>query len=144
MQAVLAETVAVKATTPLQITIVPESSVSPGSIASFVVRVSSSLASNNLVVAVSQPAGSELMSGELNWSGGIAQGEVRELRFMLRLPADSVPSITATATILSTQGGQLAASDVYRQAVATPTGLKAAPGRTVSRQGRAVVEYSLK
>jgi hypothetical protein len=66
------------------------------------------------------------------------------LRVIVRLPADSVPNIAATATIRATNGAQLAASDEYRQAVAMPSAAKITQGKTVSRYGRAVVEYSLK
>ncbi|WP_455222193.1 hypothetical protein [Kaarinaea lacus] len=144
MHTALAETVAVKPTTPLHVSIIPESAVTPGNNASFVVRVSSALASNNLVISVNQPEGAELLSGELQWSGSIAQGEVRELRFALRLPERAVPVINVIATIQSASGAQLAATDTYRQSVAMPAGLKVAPGRTVSRHGHPVVEYSLK
>ena len=144
MQVAFAETIAVKPTTPLQVSIAPESVVAAGSSVSFVVRVSSALASDSLAIRVNQPAGAELLSGDLQWFGSIRPGDVRELRFALRLPGQMVPDIYATATIQSTGGAQLAASDVYRQSMALPTGLKVIPGRTVSRQGRSVVEYSLK
>jgi len=144
MQASLADTVAVKPTTPIQVSILPESGVVAGGRASFVVRVSSTYSSNQLKIQVALPEGAELMSGALQWSGGISQDETRELRFELRLPRDTVPDINVIATIQSSNGGQLAATDVYHQPLATPTAFKVAPGRTVSRQGRSVVEYSLK
>ena len=144
MQASLADTVAVKPTTPIQVSILPESGVFAGGRASFVVRVSSTYSSNQLKIQVALPEGAELMSGALQWSGGISQDETRELRFELRLPRDTVPDINVIATIQSSNGGQLAATDVYHQPLATPTAFKVAPGRTVSRQGRSVVEYSLK
>ncbi|WP_455206234.1 hypothetical protein [Kaarinaea lacus] len=117
---------------------------SAGSAASFVVRVSSALASNNLLIEVSQPPGTELLSGGMRWAGSILPGEVRELHFTLQLPAQEVPPINATATIQSASGAQLAAADVYRQVVALPAALKTTQGRKVSRQGRAVMEYSLR
>ncbi|MCI0506579.1 MAG: hypothetical protein L0Z73_10775 [Gammaproteobacteria bacterium] len=143
-QAALADPVAVKAATPVQVSIVPESAVAPGTAAAFLVRVSSDIASDNLVVDISLPPGAELLSGDLRWAGGIGPGEVRELRVIARFPADSVPHIAATATIRSTNGAQLAASEEYRQAVAMPSAAKITQGRTVPRNGRTVVEYSLK
>jgi hypothetical protein len=143
-QAALADSVAIKAATPVRVSIVPESAVTPGSAASFSVRVSSDVASDNLVVDINLPPGAELLSGDVRWAGGISPGEVRELRVIVRLPADSVPNIAATATIRATNGAQLAASDEYRQAVAMPSAAKITQGKTVSRYGRAVVEYSLK
>jgi len=143
-QVVFADSIAIKAATPVQISIAPETSVSPGGAATFVVRVTSSLASDHLVINVIQPPATELLSGELQWTGDIQADQVRELRFVLRLPAAAVPAIEVTATIHSASGGQLAASDVYRQPLALPSAVKILQGRTVSRNGRAVVEYPLK
>ena len=140
-----AESVAVKPTTPVQISIHPESNVSPGSVATFVVRVSSGLPSNNLSIDIDRPQGSALVSGELQWRGSIRQGEIKELRFSLQLATQTVPVIHAAASIQSFNGTQLAASATYRQTMVSPAGLsKANQGRKVSRKGRAVVEYSLK
>lgn len=144
-QVAWAESIAVKPTTPVQISIHPESAVSPGSIVSFVVQVSSSLPSNNLRIAVDLPSASELVSGELQWRGSIYQGEIKELRFSLKFPPQSVPAVNASASIQAMSGAQLAASAEYRQAVVQPAGIsKANQGRKVSRKGRTVVEYSLK
>jgi len=144
MQVALADAVAVKPTTPLHVSIVPESGVSAGGAATFVVRVSSAYSSDHLKIEVAQPDGAELLSGALQWSGEILQDETRELRFELRLPQHAVPDINVVATIQSPNGGQLAATDVFHQAVARPSAYKAAPGRTVSRRGHSVVEFSLK
>ena len=86
-QVAWAETIAVKPTTPVQISIHPESPVSPGSVASFVVRVSSSLPSDNLRIIVELPPASELMSGELQWLGSIYQGEIKEINNAIILSA---------------------------------------------------------
>ncbi|WP_455202391.1 hypothetical protein [Kaarinaea lacus] len=144
-QVAWAETIAVKPTTPVQISIHPESTVSPGSVVSFVVRVSSSLPSDNLHITVELPPASEVMSGELQWSGSIYQGEIKEIRFSLKFPPHTVPVVSASASIQAVNGAQLAASTVYRQAMAQPAGIsKSNQGRKVSREGRSVVEYSLK
>ena len=140
-----AESVAVKPTTPIQISILPESAVSPGSVASFVVRVSSSLPSDNFNISVELPQGAALVSGELQWRGTIYLGEIKELRFSLQLPSQAVPEINASASIQDLNGAQLAASAVYRQTIALPTGIsKTKQGRQVSREGRTVVEFPLK
>ena len=52
VQVTWAESIAVKPTTPVQISIQAESAVSADSVVSFVVRVSSSLPSDNLSIAV--------------------------------------------------------------------------------------------
>ncbi len=143
-QMALAESIAVKPATPVEISIVPESTVSSGSVVSFLVSVSSSLPSDNLLIKVDLPNTVSLVSGELQWRGTIHPGEIRELRFSLQLPSGAVPAIHASARIQSPTGAQLAASAVYRQAVATPAGiLKSSQGRKVDRNGRAVVEYSI-
>jgi len=144
-QVAWAESIAVKPTTPVQVSIQPESAVSPGGVASFVVRVSSSLPSDNLSIAVNLPPASKLVSGKLQWRGSILQGEIKELRFSLQLPPQAVPAINASARIQALSGAQLAASAVYRQALVSPAGLsKTNQGRIVSRKGSTVVEFSLK
>lgn len=144
-QVAWAESIAVKPTTPVQVSIHPESAVSPGSVASFVVRVSSSLPSDNLLIVVDLPPASELVSGKLQWRGSIYQGEIKELRFSLKLPPQTIPAINVSASIQAMSGAQLAASAVYRQTMAQPAGVsKTIQGRKVSRKGRTVVEYSLK
>jgi len=145
VQVAWAESIAVKPTTPVQISIQAESAVSSGSVASFVVRVSSSLPSDNLSIAVDLPPASDLVSGKLLWRGSIRQGEIKELRFSLQLPPQTVPAINASASIQALNGAQLAASAVYRQTLAMPAGItKTNQGRIVSRKGSAVVEFSLK
>ena len=144
-QVAWAESIAVKPTTPVQVSIFPESAVSAGSVVSFVVRVSSSLPSDSLNIVVELPAATDLVSGNLNWRGSIAQGEVKELRFSLQLPPQTVPVINASASIQAVNGAQLAASAAFRQPQLMPAGInKINQGRIVSRKGSSVVEFSLK
>ena len=143
-QVAWAESIAVKPTTPVQVSIFPESAVSAGSVVSFVVRVSSSLPSDSLNIVVELPAATDLVSGNLNWRGSIAQGEVKELRFSLQLPPQTVPVINASASIQAVNGAQLAASAAYRQLQLMPAGInKINQGRIVPRKGSSVVEFSL-
>ena len=78
-QVAWAESIAVKPTSPIHVSIHPESVVSPGSIVSFVVQVTSSLPSDNLIIDIDLPQGAELVSGELYWRGTIYQEEICNL-----------------------------------------------------------------
>ena len=144
-QLAAAETIAVKPSTPVEISIVPESAVYPGAVVAFLVRASSSLPSENLLIQANLPQGSELVSGDLQWLGSVMPGQTRELRFSLRLSSGEVPAVHASASIQSPTGAQMAASAVYRQADLAPAGiLKANQERKVNRNGQPVVEYSIK
>jgi hypothetical protein len=111
----------------------------------FVVRVSSSLPSDNLHIVVELPAATDLVSGNLTWRGSIGLGDVKELRFSLRLPPQTVPVINTSASIQAANGAQLAASAAYRQPQLMPAGInKTNQGRIVPRKGSSVVEFSLK
>lgn len=144
-QAVWAESLAVKATTPVKISIISETSVSAGSVSTFVVRATSVLPSENFVIEVEAPQGSRWLSGEKRWQGPIAPGKVQELRFTLQMPANAVASISATASIQAGDGSQLAASAVYRQQAISPIGSqKSSAARKVTRDGRPVVEYRVR
>ena len=140
-----AENVAVKATTPVQISIFPETSVAVGSASTFVVRASSMLPSENFVIEVLPEQGSKWISGQKRWQGAIVPGQVLELRVSVQMPNHGVPAISANASIQAGDGTQLAASAVYRQQKISPIAAqKSNTARNVSRDGRPVVEYRVR
>lgn len=144
-QSTWADSIAIKPATPVQISIVPETAVAPGSTSIFVVRASSSLPSNDFHIDVTPLQGTELLAGDLQWRGAIYPGQVHELRITVRFPGQGTPTLSATASIQSGGSAQLAASAVYRPERAAPSAFKAIrPQRHSSRNGRPVVEYTLK
>ena len=140
-----ADSVAIKPATPVQISIVPDTAVAPGSTSTFVVRASSSLASSDFHIDIIPLQGSEILSGDLQWRGALYPGQIHELRITVKFPAQGTPTLSATASIQSGGSAQLAASAVYRPQLALPGAFKATrPQRHSSRNGRPVVEYTLK
>ena len=140
-----AENIAVKATTPVQISIFPETNVAAGSISTFVVRASSMLASENFVIEVLPAQGAKWISGPQQWQGTVVPGQLLEFKVTVQLPDGTVPEISATASIQADDGTQLAANAVYRkQPISTIASQKLAPSRSVSRNGRPVVEYRVR
>ncbi|MGD8572789.1 MAG: hypothetical protein PVH98_10015 [Gammaproteobacteria bacterium] len=139
-----AQGVAIKPTTPVQITIVPESAVAPGSTSTFTIRASSSLPSSQLHIDITPSQGAQLLSGDLHWEGSVIPGQVRQLSITLRFDDQHQPQVSAVASIQSANSAQLAASAAYRPSVVQPTGVRLTPDhRQSSRNGQPVVEYSL-
>lgn len=144
VQNVWAGSVTIKPRTPVQVSITPETAVTPGANATFVIKASSSLASGAFSIAVTVPEGANILSGQLRWQGPIAPGQVRELRFTVHMPADQPPVVSATAAIQSDNSAQLAASAEYRPSSLLPSGITATQHQRKSlRNGHPVVEYSL-
>ena len=132
-------------TTPVLISITPETSVSAGSVSTFLVTASTMLASDSFVVEVVPALGSEWISGPLQWQGSIEPGQVQELRVSLRMPTVGVPSVTANASIQASDGSRLAASAEYRLQQIMPAGAqKLNSGRKRLRNGSPVIEYTVK
>jgi hypothetical protein len=145
MQAAWAENIAVKAATPVHVSIYPEASVVAGSLSTFVVRATSILPSENFVIEVLPGQGSRWISGQQRWQGAIVPGQVQEFRFTVQMPITGIPAISVTASIQADDGTQLAASAAYRQQKISPIAAqKSNTVRKVSREGRPVVEYRVR
>lgn len=140
-----ADSVAIKAATPVQISIVPESTPVPAAETTFVVRASSTIPSRHFHIDISLPPGAVLVAGDVQWQGAVYPGQVQELRVSVRYPGQGIPTLSANASIASANGAQLAANAVYRPSTALPSGVTAIRAqRYSSRDGHPVVEYSLK
>jgi len=134
-----------KPTTPVQISIVPETAVTAGAVCKFIITASSQLASDNFVITIIPPAGGVLLSGSQQWQGPVLPQHPVQLQVTIRMPATGESSITADATIQASDGSRLAASTEYRLSTASTMGaVKARAGRVVPRQGSPVVEFAVK
>lgn len=138
---------AIKASSPVQITIQQESISVEGSQSTFVVFASSSIDAENFLVNVKLPAGVVLQTGELSWQGSVLAGEEKELRFTVLLQPDVEHTIVAEAKLVADEVTQFAATATYQNFTAFSSALKTDSktnkSRTTSRRGRAITEYSL-
>lgn len=136
---------AVKATTPVEVSIYPVTSVSKGEESTFIVRATSSLPSDDFVIEIQPTKGSTLVSGDLSWQGPIMPGVAREMSVTLRMADKRVPSVSVTSSIQLDGGVEFAATATYRQQGNKPVATKAiSRNRKVSRKGRQVIEYRLR
>ena len=134
----------VKPTTPVKVSLQPQSQPKAGQAVEFVVRAVSDIATFSLIIIVQTPLGAVVQSGALVWEGAANAGETKTLRVLLLLPAQGGTEVSAVARIRAPNGAQLAARAVYRDnsgAVAASLG-KSRP-RSVLRNSRAVAEYPL-
>jgi hypothetical protein len=141
----IADNLAIKATTPVEVSIYPVSSVNRGQASTFTVRATSSIPSDNFVIEVKPSDGSQLLSGELLWQGPVTPGVPRELSITLRMASDEVPSVSVTSSVQFDGEVQFAASATYRQQTQSPSAIQTfSRERKVARKGRQVIEYSVK
>lgn len=145
IQLATAENLAIKATTPVEVSIYPVTAVNRGQVATFTVYATSSIPSDDLVIEINPSEGSEVIVGDLNWQGAIAPGQSRELSITLRMAQDGVPSVSVTSSIQQSGSVRFAASATYRQQTQTPVAIQSySRERKVSRKGRQVIEYRVK
>jgi hypothetical protein len=145
MQAAVAEKFAVKAATPVEVSIYPVTPVYRGQASTFVVRAVSSLPSEDFSIEIIPSEGSEVLSGDLVWQGPMMPGVPRELSITLRLSSDSVPTVSVNSSIHLDGEVRFAASATYSQQVQTPAAYKAvSKERKVPRKGHQVIEYRVK
>ena len=145
LQSAVAEERAIKATTPVEVSIYPLTTVNRGELASFAVYVTSSVASQDFVIEVLPGEGSELVAGELKWQGAIFPGQPKELSITLRMANDRVPSVSVNSSIQSEGSVRFAASATYTQQVQSPVAVQSVSReRKVKRKGRQVNEYRVK
>lgn len=145
MQAATAEQFAIKASTPVEVSIYPISTVSKGQPGTFVVRAMSSIASDDFVIEIIPGEGSELVSGDLQWQGPMVPGVPRELSVTLRMAANTTPTVSVNSSIQLGGDVRFAASATYRQETQTPAAYQTlSKERKVPRKGRQVNEYRVK
>lgn len=144
MQSANAESLAIKAATPVEVSIYPITSVSKGNASTFRVLATSSIPVENFVIKILPSAGSRVLSGDADWRGSMVPGVPQELTVTVQMANDIVPTISVNSSIQIGGDARFAASATYRQQIETPIGYKAvSKKRKVKRKGRQVVEYKL-
>ena len=145
MQVAVAEKLAIKATTPVEVSIYPLTPVSKGQASTFMVRAMSSIPSEDFVIEVIPSQGSKILSGDLVWKGQMVPGVPREHSVTLRMANDSVPTVSVNSSIHLGGDVRFAASATYRQQSQIPAGYQTvSKERKVPRKGRQVIEYRVK
>lgn len=145
LSSAVAENLAIKATTPVEVSIYPVTTVERGGLSTFTVRAESSLPSEDFVIEIVPGKGSQLVEGELFWQGPVMPGIPRELTVTLRMANDAVPTVSVKSTINTGGSVQFAASATYRQQIQMPAAYQSvSKERKVPRKGRQVIEYRVK
>ncbi len=145
MQAAFADQLAIKASTPVEVSIYPISTVSRGQASTFVVHAMSSIASDDFVIEIIPSEGSELVSGDLVWQGPMVPGVPREISVTLRMAGHSTPTVSVNSSIELGGDVRFAASATYRQQTQTPAAYQTlSKERKVPRKGHQVNEYRVK
>jgi len=138
------ENLAIKASTPVEVSIYPVTPVGRGQTSTFVVRAESSIPVENFVIKILPTSGSKVLAGELNWQGSMTPGVAQELRITLKMADDGVPAVSVNSGIEMGGDMRFAASATYRQQTQTPVGYQAvSKERKVKRKGRQVIEYKV-
>ena len=142
MKSVIAESLAIKAATPVDVTIYPLTPVSRGRASTFKVYAESSIPVENFVIEILPSAGSKVLSGKLKWQGSMVPGVPQELTVTLQMANNAVPSVSVNSSIQMGGDSRFAASATYRQQTQSPVGYQpASKERKASRKGRQVIEY---
>ena len=144
LQSVGAESLAIKASTPVEVSIYPVTSVSRGEASTFKVLAVSSIPVENFTIRILPGDGCRLLSGSLEWNGPMVPGEARELSVTLRMANDAVPTVSVNSGIQLDGEVRFAASATYRQQTKSPVGYQSvSKERKVPRKGRQVNEYQV-
>ena len=142
-----AELPAIKASSPVQVSIQQEGISVDGDVSTFIVTATSAIGSDYFQIQVKLPAGVELRSGELSWLGSVSAGEIRQLRFTVSMPSDIQLTIVADAQLSADGNIQFAASTTFQNLSAFSASLKSSEhsgrSQTSIRRGRAITEFPL-
>ena len=142
--AAYADSTAGKPTTPIRISIVPESDVANGRVAKFLISASSDITSDAFVINIVPAKGSKWLSGPKQWRGSVLARQPQQLHVTVRMPASGVPSLSANAGIEADDGSRMGASVVYSEPSKSSNDNKHInQGRVVPRQNDPVIEYSV-
>ncbi len=140
---------AAKPSAPLKISISPAQAgllpadIRPGDVVEFRISATSHLDVPEMRIKIELTGGLELVSGETDWQGPIAQTGEKALTVTVRMPLKGSGEIKARALIHSTGGPSFSAGASYRPGGAT--GNKATPMPPLKKDGagRDIIEYRL-
>ena len=141
--------VAGKPAAPLKISISPAQAgllpadIRPGDVVEFKVSATSHLDAQEMRIKIELTGGMELVSGETDWKGPVAQAGEKTLTVTVRTPLQGRGEIKARALVHDSGGPSFSAGASYRTGGAT--GKKASPRPPVKKDGagRDIVEYRL-
>jgi len=139
-----ADTAAGKPSVPVQITITPESEVTPGGVSQFLISATSQIASDSFVINIIPPKGGKWLSGPSQWRGPVLPRQAQQIRVTLRMPDTGALALEVNAGIEADDGSRMAASAVYSESSTPPNnGANDSKGRIVQRLAAPIVEYTL-
>jgi hypothetical protein len=132
---------------PVQISIAPvqsglsSSSIKPGDSVEFSVNVLSSTDASEMRVVNMLDGGTELIAGDLSWSGAVQKGQEVIVSFTVRAPLKGKGKITSQVEIFSGDVLLYSSKAVYE--LGAPEKSKPAPPRGVMKdsKGQDVIEY---
>ncbi len=138
-----------KPSAPLKISISPAQAgllpadIRPGAVVEFRIRATSHLDAPEMRIKVELTGGMELVSGEVDWKGPVAQAGEKTLTMTVRTPLKGSGEIKARAMIHSAGGPSFSAGASYRPGGVTVN--KATPRPPVKKDsaGRDIIEYRL-
>jgi len=138
-----------KPQSPLQISIAPVDSsimpekIKPGDLVEFIVTAVSLADAEEMRISVALPKRSELVSGELSWSGPVSKNESRSLHFTIKTPDKQGGPIKARAIMPSSEGHSFSATAHYSLGVQAKSKDKAGIVRPLKKdsKGSDVIEY---
>jgi hypothetical protein len=143
----LAGTPVPKPQSPVAVHIQVERPPVAGEVATFMVTASTALEADEFSIRIQLPPTMSLTGGQLFWSGPLARGGTKTLRFSATYPASGVHQVSAVARIQKPDRARYAARAVYRigqPGTAAKSLKKESDTKRTTRHGRPVVEYPLK
>lgn len=132
---------------PVQISITPvqsglsSSSIKPGDAVDFRVNILSSTDASEMRVRNTLDEGTELIAGDLSWSGAVHKGQEVTVSFTVRAPKKGKGKITSHVDVFS--GDVLLYSSKTEYELGAPEKAKPGPPRGIMKdsKGRDVIEY---
>ena len=138
-----------KPQSPLQISIAPidpsitPERIKPADMVEFVVTVVSLSDAEEIRILVELPKGSELVSGELSWSGSVSRNEKQTLKYTVKVPVKQSGPIKARVVMPSSEGHSFSASAYYALGAQAQPKDKSGTVRPLKKdsKGSDVIEY---
>ena len=117
-----------------------------GQVNEFKLTVTTKIDVVNLVTSVKLPAGWTLQTGSSNWQGALLQGQTKELRFSVSIPALGQYTLVARAVVGDKANGQLSAVNSYAIGQDQSSKLQAVSAqryRFAARNGQQLIQYKI-
>jgi hypothetical protein len=133
---------------PVQVSIEPTvakmkpQNIKPGDVVEFKVSARAPRGTDEMTIEITLLDGTELVSGDLKWSGKVSRNEEKRLVVSVRAPAKGTGRVMASVTVLRDGKSSIAKQAIYTLG-STDSGAagKPAPATRRDNRGRTVVEY---